>query len=147
MAGPMPRRQTERQFRPSEESVTTAIQNVETYLETFTEFQKQGAGHNLPWLRRLREDAFARFCETGFPTTHDEDWRFTNVSAIARTQFSLPKEKCARVSDSELRPWCLANAAARLVFVDGQFARELSEFNAAPANISVSSLKEEIADG
>ncbi len=24
---------------------------------------------------------------SGFPTTHDEDWRFTNVAPIARDQF------------------------------------------------------------
>src|SRR5437773_1601997 len=64
-------------------NVITATEQLETYLESFTEFQKRAAGRNLPWLRRLREDAFARFCEVGFPTTHDEDWRFTNVSAIA----------------------------------------------------------------
>src|SRR5205807_1280716 len=70
-------------------NVITATEQLETYLESFTEFQKRAAGRNLPWLRRLREDAFARFCEVGFPTTHDEDWRFTNVSAIARTSFEL----------------------------------------------------------
>jgi Fe-S cluster assembly protein SufD len=32
----------------------------------------------------LRETAFQRFLELGFPTTHDEDWRFTNVAPIAR---------------------------------------------------------------
>jgi Fe-S cluster assembly protein SufD len=35
-------------------------------------------------VRALREAAFARFSERGFPTTHDEDWRFTNVAPIAR---------------------------------------------------------------
>ena len=34
----------------------------------------------------LREAAFQRFAELGFPTTHDEEWRFTNVAPIARTR-------------------------------------------------------------
>src|SRR5579863_8457178 len=42
-----------------------------------------------PWLKALRERAFARFAETGFPTTHDEEWRFTNVAAIARDHFPV----------------------------------------------------------
>ncbi len=67
----------------------TATQQLESYLENFSEFEKLAAGHALPWLRKLRQDAFARFCEVGFPTTHDEDWRFTNVSAIAQTAFRL----------------------------------------------------------
>jgi Fe-S cluster assembly protein SufD len=36
------------------------------------------------WLQELRETAFHRFLELGFPTTHDEEWRFTNVAPIAR---------------------------------------------------------------
>ena len=69
----------------------TATQQLESYLESFSEFEKLAAGHALPWLRKLRQDAFARFCEVGFPTTHDEDWRFTNVSAIAQTPFRLTR--------------------------------------------------------
>jgi len=54
---------------------------------------KRAPGQNLPWLRELREKAFARFCETGFPTTHEEDWRFTNVSPIAKTSFQLAADE------------------------------------------------------
>ena len=35
----------------------------------------------------IREQARRRFSELGFPTTHNEDWRFTSVAPIARTQF------------------------------------------------------------
>jgi Fe-S cluster assembly protein SufD len=41
-----------------------------------------------PWLQDLREAAFQRFASLGFPTTHDEEWRFTNVAPIARATFS-----------------------------------------------------------
>jgi Fe-S cluster assembly protein SufD len=41
-----------------------------------------------PWLQELREAAFQRFAELGFPTTHDEEWRFTNVAPIARAVFA-----------------------------------------------------------
>ncbi len=36
---------------------------------------------------RIREEARQRFADLGFPTTHDEDWRFTSVSPISRTHF------------------------------------------------------------
>jgi Fe-S cluster assembly protein SufD len=36
------------------------------------------------FLERLHEDAKQRFSELGYPTTHDEDWRFTNVTPITR---------------------------------------------------------------
>lgn len=124
--------------------MATAIQNVEHQLDRFTEFQKRAPGNNLGWLKKLREDAFARFCETGFPSTHDEDWRFTNVSAIARTSFSLPQPKTGKVSKAELTPWNLEGAAALLVFVDGQFAPELSKLEKFKG-VTSASLKDQIA--
>ncbi len=36
---------------------------------------------------RCASAAFARFAELGFPTTHNEEWRFTNVAPIARSTF------------------------------------------------------------
>jgi Fe-S cluster assembly protein SufD len=124
---------------------TTAIQNVESYLDSFTEFQKLAAGRNLPWLQKLRTDAFARFCETGFPTTHDEDWRFTNVAAVARTQFALAQRGETHRSESALESWRVEGAAGQLVFINGQFVRELSTFGSLPAGIAISGLKEQIA--
>jgi Fe-S cluster assembly protein SufD len=125
--------------------VTTAIQNIESYLASFTEFEKRASGNNSPWLRKLREDAFARFCQTGFPTTRDEDWRFTNVSAISRTQFSLERKSDVRISVSDLKTWQIEGACAQFVFVDGQFRADLSRLGQLENGITVSSIKEETA--
>jgi len=39
------------------------------------------------FLEHLREGARQRFFELGYPTTHDEDWRFTSVAPITRATF------------------------------------------------------------
>jgi Fe-S cluster assembly protein SufD len=116
------------------------VEQLETWLENFTEFTKTAVGQKLPWLRQLREDAFARFCETGFPTTRDEDWRFTNVAAIARTQFR--PASAAKLTD--LVSWRIEGVAAQLVFVNGRFARELSDLDRLPKSVTVASLREQI---
>jgi Fe-S cluster assembly protein SufD len=120
--------------------VSTAIQNIDHYLASFTEFQKQAAREDPAWLGELRKAAFARFLETGFPTTHDEDWRFTNVAAIARTPFSRPGRKPAGLSRADLAPWKMPHAAAQLVFVDGQFVRGLSALDGLSQGVTVSGL-------
>jgi Fe-S cluster assembly protein SufD len=122
--------------------VITATEQLGTYLESFTGFQKRAAGRELPWLSELREDAFARFCEVGFPTTHDEDWRFTNVSAIARTPFQLAL--ATGVSEHELQRFRVPGAACQLVFVNGHFVREISVIEKLPAGVIVNGLAEEI---
>ena len=123
----------------------TATQQLESYLETFSEFEKLAADHALPWLRKLRRDAFARFCEVGFPTTHDEDWRFTNVSAIAQTPFQLARNGRVRVSRQQLEPYWAARVACQLVFVNGRFAHELSFPGKLPDGVKVSNLAGEIS--
>jgi len=123
--------------------VIAATEQIGTYLESFTEFQKRAAGRDLPWLRKLRESAFARFCEVGFPTTHDEDWRFTNVSEIAKTRFELARD--AKVSRGELEQFGVAGLGCQLVFVNGRFSQELSSIGDVPAGITVTSLAEEIS--
>jgi Fe-S cluster assembly protein SufD len=125
--------------------VITPAQQLESYLESFIEFEKLAAGRELPWLRKLRRDAFARFCEVGFPTTHDEDWRFTNVTAIAQTPFRLMRNGRARLSQQELEPYRIAGVACQLVFMNGRFARELSLLDKVPDGVKVSSLAAEIS--
>ena len=102
---------------------TTAIEKLDHHLQAFTEFAKNAPAP--AWLKKLRENAFARFYETGFPTTRDEDWRFTNVSAIARAPFELARS-VTRLSNADISQWRLENSAAELVFIDGHFAPELS---------------------
>jgi len=70
-----------------DKELTTGTQELTTYREGFGGFEKSAAGNRLAWLRNMRRDAFARFAESGIPTTKAEDWRFTNLSSLAQTPF------------------------------------------------------------
>ncbi|MGC2210425.1 MAG: Fe-S cluster assembly protein SufD [Candidatus Korobacteraceae bacterium] len=123
----------------------TAERAPQHYTASFTEFERRAAGSQLPWLRELRREAFARFCEVGFPTTHDEDWRFTSVSAIANTQFELAREVPSAVSAAQLTPWRNEGAGCELVFVDGHFAPELSTRKPLPGGVTVMGLAQALS--
>jgi Fe-S cluster assembly protein SufD len=122
--------------------MATQLEQLESWLENFTEFLKSGPGAELPWLRRLREDAFAYFCRTGFPTTKDEDWRFTNVQSIARTSFR--PASAAELKEADVAPFRAEGAAAQLVFVNGRLAAGLSRMTGLPKGVTVASLGEQI---
>ncbi|HEY6307073.1 MAG TPA: Fe-S cluster assembly protein SufD [Candidatus Angelobacter sp.] len=96
------------------------------------------------WLIALRREGYTQFAEAGFPTTHDEDWRFTNVSAIAQTPFVLASSKGA-VTAKDLEQFDASAFACRLVFVNGHFARTLSTIPELPKGVTAGSLAEEIA--
>ncbi|HZE25476.1 MAG TPA: hypothetical protein VE054_15885, partial [Blattabacteriaceae bacterium] len=116
----------------------TATQAPEKYLEIFDQFNDRAAAVQPRWLQLLREDAFARFSETGFPTTHEEDWRFTNVSAVANTPFELAGPDT--VSREQLAPFGSSEFACCLVFVNGLFSQELSNTAMLPKGVTVGSL-------
>jgi Fe-S cluster assembly protein SufD len=121
--------------------VITATQAPEKYLEIFDQFNSRAAAQPR-WLQSLRQDAFARFSETGFPTTHDEDWRFTNVVAVANTPFELAG--LDPVSKELLKPFGASQFDCCLVFVNGLFSGELSTLPALPKGVTVGSLAEQL---
>jgi len=64
--------------------MTAVAEQTGAWLAEFTELPAVA-----PWAQELRESAFQQFAKVGFPTTHDEEWRFTNVAPIARTSFKV----------------------------------------------------------
>jgi Fe-S cluster assembly protein SufD len=113
-------------------------ERLQNYLDAFTTLSSR-AKTQPAWLRELRDRSFARFCAMGFPTTRDEDWRFTNVTAIAQTAFEAARENHSPDA-AKLQPWRIPGAACQLVFVNGQFSRELSQIGKLPAGAQVQSL-------
>ena len=88
--------------------MTAVSEQIGNWLEAFA---KQDASP----FQALREAGFRRFAELGFPTTHDEEWRFTNVAPIARGKF-VAAPPVAPGDIDQLAPWTAGN---RLVFVNG----------------------------
>src|SRR5512135_1219555 len=57
------------------------------YLAHFRLFEKGLNGEAAADIHKLRTSAIRRFAELGFPTTHNEEWRFTNIASIVRSDF------------------------------------------------------------
>lgn len=115
----------------------TATQVPEKYLETFDQLSRRTAGQSR-WVQTLRNQAFARFAETGFPTTHDEDWRFTSVAPVSSTAFELAGPQ--QINKNELEQFDISQFSTRLVFVNGTFSPELSTTASLPTGVTVGSL-------
>ena len=90
------------------------------------------------WLQELRDRGAARFAALGFPTTRDEEWRFTSVATIASTEFRLAPAK--RLDADGLNGFVYTDASHRIVFVDGHFAPELSRTAGLPTGTRFGSL-------
>jgi len=92
------------------------------------------------WLNNLRKAGNAHFAELGFPTTEDEEWRYTNVKPIAEMQPQASPSN-VRIGANEIARFTFENMPARrLVFVDGRYYPELSAPGANEAGLKVLSL-------
>ncbi|MFQ5423792.1 MAG: Fe-S cluster assembly protein SufD [Phycisphaerae bacterium] len=106
-------------------------------------FEGRPAEH-AAWLAPMRQAAIARFAALGFPTTRDEEWRFTSVAPIADGGFRLagPSEAVTAEGLASLTRWDAG--CTRLVFVNGRFCRALSEIRPAPDGVRVCGLAEAV---
>jgi len=91
------------------------------------------------WLPQLREAAIERFAELGFPSTKREDWKYTNVTPIAKAIALEPGGGAATEAEIEAVVDTSAMEHA-LVFVNGRFAPELSSPGALPDGAVVDGL-------
>jgi Fe-S cluster assembly protein SufD len=96
-----------------------------------------------PWLNELRAQGRARFAELGFPTTRDEEWKYTDVTPIAN--LSLAAQPGLNGSGINLESFLFGDVH-RLVFIDGRFSAEQSEIGELPAGVVVGSLAASIAN-
>src|SRR5674476_540460 len=77
------------------------------------------------WLKALRAQALERVGALTLPTTHDEAWRFTNISALTRQSFH-PLRTPTALTSADIVHLHIEEATTRLVFVDGVHAPQLS---------------------
>jgi Fe-S cluster assembly protein SufD len=97
------------------------------------------SGGEPPDLTRVRDEAWHRFLTLGFPTTRDEEWRFTNVAPIAEGDFTLAP-LAPGATNVDVATSRLPGAIAELVFVNGRFDPLLSRRAPLPGSSRVESL-------
>ncbi|HLK59650.1 MAG TPA: hypothetical protein VKU00_24025, partial [Chthonomonadaceae bacterium] len=115
------------------------MEKTSRYAEQFAEFEREATGGPL-WLAPLRKAAFSRFAELGFPTRHDEEWRFTNPAPLVETEFALPGGATGKVTSERIAPLLFGGTV--LVCMDGRYAPELSVGVSLPQGVRVRGLAE-----
>jgi len=96
------------------------------------------------WLIQLREKAGEHYSQTDFPSTHDEEWKYTNVAPILK----VPYRQCFELDLQNLAPDSIIPlgfeelSGSQLVFVNGLFVSELSNLSSLPGEITAGNIGE-----
>jgi Fe-S cluster assembly protein SufD len=121
------------------------MKSLERYESQFRELFGNGRGEP-GWLPVARRAALDRFLEKGFPSTDQEEWRFTNVAPLSKTDFDVAgptddTRAAALLRELRFGDW----ERHELVFVNGHFDEKLSSLGELPERVVVEPLARALA--
>jgi len=99
------------------------------YAANFDALRADLPGGDLPWLASGRTAAMARFTELGLPSRKVEEWKYSNLAPLAKTDFTAPAQSDVEAARAEIVSRFTREPAThhRLVFVNGMLDSELSD--------------------
>ncbi len=120
-----------------------AQEQTDWYEARFGRWESGMNGESKTPLHSLRKAAIGSFARTGFPSTREEEWRFTNVAPIARVPFvPAVSAEIPRLERRDVERFLFAGLTSHhLVFVNGRFLPEYSSLGELPDGVRIESLE------
>jgi Fe-S cluster assembly protein SufD len=116
---------------------------TQAYLQEFGARSGTATVDGPEWLDALRRAAIERFALTGFPTSRDEEWRFTPIAPITKAAWRRSNGSAHDVTREDLAPFVFGHPEwTSLVFVDGAYSEALSSTMAVGQGVRVGSLSD-----
>jgi Fe-S cluster assembly protein SufD len=111
----------------------------ETLLSSFKSFESNLKGNTA--LQSRKKEALANFEKLGFPTTKNEEWKYTNVSSILKKDFILSGS--TTLTKKDIEPFLLVGAEANhLVFINGIYTKALSKIISPESSLIIKNFSE-----
>ncbi|MGD8779448.1 MAG: Fe-S cluster assembly protein SufD [Ignavibacteria bacterium] len=119
---------------------------LKQYLEGFTAFEEKLNGQSETFFHEVRKDAVKKLEQLQFPTTKNEEWKFTNVSSIVKRNFEHPLNvEPDEITSAQLEKFKINDVDSELlVVVNGIFKKELSVLSDYSDGVIVDSLSNQI---
>ncbi|MDO8549607.1 MAG: Fe-S cluster assembly protein SufD [Ignavibacteria bacterium] len=115
------------------------------YLKNYVLFENSLNGDRFSSINSLRKEAFNKFSELNFPTTKDEEWKYTSIAPLLQHNFipSLDKKTLAK---EEIKNFLFESLESNVVVVvNGHYSEELTALNEVPKGVEVNSIAKAIS--
>ena len=91
---------------------------------------------------QLQDKAIAHFSRLGFPTTKDEEWKYTNIAELIAKDFSFvfPERKISR--EEILNRFPFLQNAFYVIIENGRLNSEATDLNNLPNGIEIKNIRE-----
>jgi len=121
--------------------MTKLFDRPHSLIENFDLLRPILQSHGPAWLQPMRERAFRRFEDAGIPTIRDEEFKYLSLRALEEGKF-VPSYG-AIVDRHQIETSSLGKVdAVTIVFVNGEYAPELSSAHTLPEGVFVASLED-----
>ena len=75
-----------------------------------------------------KKEAFKAFSQKGFPTTKDEEWKYTSLRSILKKDYGIEAAKTSSIAPEKIAPYLVDGVDSyKMVFIDGVFHPLLSD--------------------
>ena len=99
----------------------------DAFIRDFQGFEAQLNGQSSTPFHKKRVQAISTFAELGFPTTRQENWKYTSIAPLLKETFQLADSR--QIQEPDIAPFLFSGMEDnRLVFVNGHFDSALSRF-------------------
>lgn len=114
------------------------------YLSNFGEFEKRLNGGKESFIHTKRKEALSNFSRLDFPTTKDEEWKYTSIAPLLKYNF-VPTYESKNVSKEFIKSLLFDEMEHSLiVFINGRYSAEHSDLLNLPKGVIVGSIDNEI---
>jgi Fe-S cluster assembly protein SufD len=97
-------------------------------LSSFVVAEPQLNGSRNLGVVHLRKEALDRFEAQGFPTTRDEEWKYTNLKPVLKHDYRILLKGDDAVSFADIKSYLLSDLDTyKLVFINGKYSSWLSD--------------------
>ena len=115
-------------------------QNIENYLNDFEQSNKDDR------FSENRLSALNLFKESGFPSSRQENWKYTDVRPIAKKAFSHANDHAITINTDEINKGRFPGLdCIELVFINGVFSKEHSAIESLPTGLVVENMADALA--
>lgn len=124
---------------------TSEIKNIKNwYIENFEKFENSLNGGASGVIHELRKDAISNFSRLEFPTTKNEEWKYTSIAPLLKHTF-IPSSYKSGITDNQVQNLLFSGLdSILLVFVNGYYSEHLSDIKRLPAGVIAGSIAEAI---
>lgn len=96
-------------------------------------------------MQNQRKEAFNKFLQIGYPSKRHENWRFTNLTALTKTEYRFTNGETNKIDDNIISKYSIDNSH-RIVFINGAFNTELSALDGITKQITIKNASEYFSD-